>query len=911
MNTFLRLMIKQMMSLLVISALSISAKTTLYVSPQGNDSNVGSIDAPFKTLDKTREVVRTLNRAMTDDIVVYLRGGTYVLDTTLSFDQEDGGINNFTVRYSAYENEKPVISGGVSITGWALHDQAKNIYRTSIGTDFDSRHLYVDGVRASRAKGGAFPGGFTVSQHQVLLPSSDLYSGMGSWSNIEYIELVGYQTNCWKFPRNLIESISGNVVTMAQPGWTMVYGQPSWAANQVAWIENAYELLDQQGEFYINRTDGYIYYMPRTGENMTTSEFIIPKVEKLISLEGTTDNKIKNIHFEGIAFQYTTWLRPNGNKGFPVIQAGLLWTEDMGIEKSISSISVKSGHNISFDQSIFHKLGNVGLEFDKGTHNSIVSRSVFTDISSEGIVVGDFDFDDHHQADSTKVTQNIVIFNNHISNVGTEYKSNPGITVGFAAGITIHQNTLTDLPYSGISVGWGHGTHDDTHTPITKQNRITNNHISDYMKALPDGGGIYTLGQQNNSLMQGNFIQQQNKPYGYYYLDNGTAGYNISFNLALTMGATEVSWAAYANDDVSTGRDYFKSHDNTIQALFYDQSLIIENRGVNNQVFNNYPVDPYNLPADALTIIAGAGSGVSVVDGSIMFEGTGGFDNIALYKQTSQSSTFPELGSHHAVDGLTSGLYAPTRDLASNNGATAGEWWMVDLGKPYEITYSNWWNRTDCCTERMDNYTIQRSLNGVDWEEVSVQTTQMAYPTKIEVNAPARYIRMVQNKDEDFNIAEVAIYGTEYIDTTTPPDEDTLKVVESSSESELLSSSVQSDLSSSSVTLGVISSSTDSETISSDVTGLISHITPWSSDVSQSSNAVAALVDFEYLIASGELLGDGSGEVSLFTLYGSRVGSKGHVSDVRSQIAKGFQNHKVLVVQVRSGSGQKVWMVQR
>lgn len=59
----------------------------------------------------------------------------------------------------------------------------------------------------------------------------------------------------------------------------------------------------------------------------------------------------------------------------------------------------------------------------------------------------------------------------------------------------------------------------------------------------------------------------------------------------------------------------------------------------------------------------------------------------------------------------------------------------------------------------MDNYTIQRSLNGVNWEEVSILTTQIKNPTKIDINEPARYIRLVQNKDENFNISELWCMG--------------------------------------------------------------------------------------------------------------------------------------------------------
>lgn len=45
---------------------------TYYVSPNGSDNNDGtSQSAPFKTLEKARDTVRTINGDMTGDIVVY------------------------------------------------------------------------------------------------------------------------------------------------------------------------------------------------------------------------------------------------------------------------------------------------------------------------------------------------------------------------------------------------------------------------------------------------------------------------------------------------------------------------------------------------------------------------------------------------------------------------------------------------------------------------------------------------------------------------------------------------------------------------------------------------------------------------------------------------------------------------
>jgi hypothetical protein len=415
---------------------------------------------------------------MTTDIIVFLRAGTHTLDSTFTLTSSDDGTNGYRIYYKAYTGETPVISGGVSVTGWSQFDAGKNIYRASIGTSYDSRHLYVNGVRATRARGESFPGGFTVTSSNITLPGSGTYANMGSWSNISNIEIVGYQTGCWKYPRCPIASISGNTLNMASPGWQKVFAEANWAVNHVVWVENAYELLDAEGEFYINRTDGYIYYKPRAGENMSTSSCIIPKLEALVNLTGTSTSKITNITFDGLTFAYTTWLRPNSSQGYSASQAGLmhdaipagtLWAKTPG------SFTCSCVDNIKVLNCLFNKLGNVGVNFDKGSTNCKVANCHFSDISSEAVMVGDFCFADHHQSDINLISANDTIYNNYITNIGVEYKGNPGITVGYVNGINIEHNTLKNLPYSGISVGWGWGTEDDTYTPVAQNNKISHN----------------------------------------------------------------------------------------------------------------------------------------------------------------------------------------------------------------------------------------------------------------------------------------------------------------------------------------------------------------------------------------------------------------------------------------------------
>src|SRR4051812_7586016 len=77
--------------------------------------------------------------------VLYLRGGTYRLTDTIELDRSDVSIR-------AYPGEKPVLTGAKRITGFTMHDPAKNIYVARVPRGTDTRQLFVDGARAERAR---------------------------------------------------------------------------------------------------------------------------------------------------------------------------------------------------------------------------------------------------------------------------------------------------------------------------------------------------------------------------------------------------------------------------------------------------------------------------------------------------------------------------------------------------------------------------------------------------------------------------------------------------------------------------------------------------------------------------------------------------------------------------------------
>ena len=65
--------------------------------PSGDDANPGTEEQPLRTIARARDVVRTLNHDMADDITVFI-AGEHHLDEPLEFRPEDSGTNGFQHR---------------------------------------------------------------------------------------------------------------------------------------------------------------------------------------------------------------------------------------------------------------------------------------------------------------------------------------------------------------------------------------------------------------------------------------------------------------------------------------------------------------------------------------------------------------------------------------------------------------------------------------------------------------------------------------------------------------------------------------------------------------------------------------------------------------------------------------------
>jgi|GEM_PF-6475262 len=146
--------------------------------------------------------------------------------------------------------------------------------------------------------------------------------------------------------------------------------------------------------------------------------------------------------------------------------------------------------------------------------------------------------------------------------------------------------------------------------------------------------------------------------------------------------------------------------------------------------------------------------------------------NLALGKNTEQASDYPGNSAARAVDGNTNGSYgynSVTHTLYEMNA-----WWQVDLGASAELAEIELFNRTDCCTSRLQNFTVfvsdtpfgSRSYDDLK-NDASIwqyhHTGAVATSVDIRALTQGRYVRVQLDHQDYLSLAEVQIWGSDSV----------------------------------------------------------------------------------------------------------------------------------------------------
>jgi hypothetical protein len=522
------------------------ADGSYFISPDGSDTAPGTMNAPFRTIEKARTVVRTVNAKMSDDIHVYLREGIYNLTNAIAFGPQDSGTNGHRIFYEAYPKETPVLNGATKVTGWSA--SSGGVYQAQLSRSTKLRNLYVNDARASltskrvTAAGGYGTYAVTAGQASWAWTSgshsdgakyslSDVPSIAKNKDDLEIVNATTWNENIVCVRDVITTSDNARALLFQQP-YGSIAQLPGWDAEfkvtGAHTIYNAFEFLTEPGQFYFDKTTGTLYYLPRPGEDMATADVEAPVLETLIDIAGTsTTNRVHHLTFRGITFANTDYnlVEVGGSRGKSSVQAATVFiahgdgnyhnSKYRIIDTLPSIIHVTSADSLEFSSNVIKHSGSEGISFINDVVNSTISGNYIADIAGSGITIGHpqhvyiGDGGDHEKyAPGVEgVCKNDTITNNVLDGMTSMpgFGGHAGITAFFVDTLAITYNHLQGTAYNGINLGWGWRNFPDSTT--CKNSSINHNRLFNTMSRLHDSGAVYTIGQMPGTIINENYVK--------------------------------------------------------------------------------------------------------------------------------------------------------------------------------------------------------------------------------------------------------------------------------------------------------------------------------------------------------------------------------------------------------------------
>ena len=353
----------------------------IYVAPTGNDAYEGSINRPFRTIE--RALIEAANKK--EASTVFIREGVYFLEKSL----ELTNINHITI--TAYPKETVYLTGGISIEKKYISNLiANNVssrinykYRNKVKTinfnefgitisDLDKRGFEYSTkpawnevfINNEPLKIAQWPNNNMITTHKVINPGNNRSKGITGQGNpiIEYINeepnnwksvsgawICGYFGEGWADDMLPIKSIDKENKTITI-GASSLYGFKADGVYRRWFVRNLPEEIDQPGEYINNAATNEIYFLPPK-ENINKIQLSVLK-DPIMQIKSCENVTIKNLTIE--------------------------CSRGMGI-------LIDSSNNILVDSCTIRNIGNIGIKIGPNTYNNGIQNSYIYNTGSGGI----------------------------------------------------------------------------------------------------------------------------------------------------------------------------------------------------------------------------------------------------------------------------------------------------------------------------------------------------------------------------------------------------------------------------------------------------------------------------------------------------------------------------------------------
>lgn len=537
------------MTLLVFVQCGTKKKHEIYISENGSDHNFGTHKEPLLSLEKAIDFAKDIREKDDHPISIFLLSGDYHLSYPIIINPE---LNNLSIIGEGVE--KVSIKGSKILDGnWSKFDE--NIWQIKVSQSMKFNQLFINGSKQILVRypnyneaGGFWQGNAADAFSAERVSSWDKPKGAffhvmhsGKWGGFHY-EVIG------------IDSLGKPILTGGHQN-----NRPSSMHPTLRMVENVFEELDSQGEWYLDKEKSMLYYWPEDGADLNSSITEVSTLNSLIQVKGTLENPVKSISIEGIKFEHCQ--RTFMEEYFPLLRSD--WTIYRG-----GAILLEGSENCQIKNCEFTNLGANVIFVNKYNRNTkILGNHIYNCGASAISFVGDTsavrspsyqyyqyvpsqDMDTVHGPANEKYPANCLVENNLIYKIGRVEKQVAGVQVSMAMDIHIKNNTIYEVPRAGINVSEGTwGGHIIEYNDIFQTVLESSDHGSFNSWGRdrfwhPNRGIMDSLTKANPQMPYWDAIHTtiiRNNRFSCYHgwdidLDDGSSNYQIYNNLCLNGG---------------------------------------------------------------------------------------------------------------------------------------------------------------------------------------------------------------------------------------------------------------------------------------------------------------------------------------------------------------------------------------
>ena len=334
--------------------------------------------------------------------------------------------------------------------------------------------------------------------------------------------LIAVGTHAWRMFRCSIASLTpksgtSNLYTATLDS-VCQNANDTYGLSTISQLEGDTSFFSQSGQWvYLSAPT------PRVAVYLTNpaTVTVVPSTQQqLVTIAGSAAQHVHNVTITGVNFMYGGY---QNQHNYVTIQSGITQQPGGANARQQAAVEIQNADHVTVTNGQFSHLFGAGIWVGHASNDIHIDANTFSDLAGTAIEAGDW----NPLQTQANATQNVTFNHNTINGTGKVFADSCGIFATYIKDSEVAYNTISSIPYTGISLGWGW-----SYNPQIGLGNLSvhDNTISNVMQSLNDGGGIYLNSRMDGTTVFNNTINtvaetQPTYPNSYpLYSDDGNGG---------------------------------------------------------------------------------------------------------------------------------------------------------------------------------------------------------------------------------------------------------------------------------------------------------------------------------------------------------------------------------------------------